>query len=229
MLVWYAAYGSNLHRGRFLRYLQGGRPDGAHRTYAGARDAAAPRDDVAYHLPGQLRFGWTSPTWGGGIAFYEASGGEGRPSGAEPEEGEGPEVLARAYLLTDEQFADVVAQEMRRAPGAALDLTPTLRAGRHAYGPGRYETVHHVGDLEGRPVLTFTADRPTDLSENAPAPAYLRTIASGLVDAHRLSLDEVVRYLRRSPAVGAAWTPGELTELLGEGNTLAGPPPPGSI
>ena len=31
--VWYASYGSNLARDRFLCYLEGGRPKGATRTY----------------------------------------------------------------------------------------------------------------------------------------------------------------------------------------------------
>ncbi|WP_151526004.1 histone deacetylase [Serinicoccus kebangsaanensis] len=212
MLVWYAAYGSNLHRDRFLRYLQGGQPDGARRTHAGARDPSDPRAEAPYRLPGRLRFGWDSPTWGGGIAFYEAHG-PGEEGEGEGDASEGV-VLARAYLLTGEQFADVVAQEMRRAPGQALDLAPALSAGRHAYGPGRYETVHHVGDLDGRPVLTFTADRPGDLPENPPAPAYLRTIAAGLADAHDLAPDAVVTYLRRCSPVAESWTSEELTDLL---------------
>ncbi|MEO7752218.1 MAG: histone deacetylase, partial [Terracoccus sp.] len=69
--VWYAAYGSNLSRSRFVHYLSGGRPPGASRTYAGARDPRDPLGDVPLTLDGQVYFAWESPTWGGGIAFYD--------------------------------------------------------------------------------------------------------------------------------------------------------------
>lgn len=36
------------------------------------------------------------------------------------------EVAARAYLITAEQFVDVLAQETLRLPGMALDLTPRV-------------------------------------------------------------------------------------------------------
>lgn len=71
--VWYAAYGSNLDRDRFLTYLGGGRPPGATRTYPGARDRRPPANDRPLLLPGALFFAWESPTWGGGIAFYDAA------------------------------------------------------------------------------------------------------------------------------------------------------------
>ena len=139
MQVWYACYGSNLRRDRFLCYLQGGRPEGARRRYPGARDTTVPADDRPMTLPGSIVFGWDSPTWGGGIAFYDA-------------EAEGA-TLARAYLVTDQQFADVAAQEMHREPGDDLDLAHVLEHSRHVVGPGRYESLLLVGELEGHPVL----------------------------------------------------------------------------
>ena len=90
MQVWYACYGSNLRRDRFLCYVQGGRPEGARRSHPGARNRTAPADDRPMTLPGSIVFGWDSPTWGGGIAFYDA-GAEGA-------------TLARAYLVTDQQL-----------------------------------------------------------------------------------------------------------------------------
>lgn len=203
MLVWYAAYGSNLSRDRFLHYLQGGCPPGARRRQTGSRDRTPPVSDRAVRLPGRLHFGWESPTWGGGIAFYDATG-----------EGQ---VLSRAYLLTSEQFSDVATQEMHREPGggAELDLAPVLAApGRHVYGPGRYETVHRVGTLDGAPVLTFTADRPERLTPTPPVAAYLRMLAAGLAESHRCGLDDVVDYLRLSPVVAASWSRTALSEAL---------------
>lgn len=181
--LWYAAYGSNLARDRFEAYLSGGRPVGATRTYPGARDRRPPVDDRPLVLPGRIFFAWESPTWGGGIAFYDADAAEGT-------------VYARAYRITDQQFADLAAQEMRRAPGTDLDLTEVLARRRHTYGPGRYETLHLVGELEGLPVLTFTAPTDHGLRPNRPAPAYADTIARGLVECHHLSESDAYAYLR---------------------------------
>ena len=88
--LWYAAYGSNLARDRFEAYLFGGRPPGATRHYPGARDPRPPRDDRPLLVPGRLFFAGDSPTWGGGIAFYDA---DARGT-----------VYARAYRITTEQF-----------------------------------------------------------------------------------------------------------------------------
>ena len=191
MQVWYACYGSNLLRERFLCYLQGGRPAGATRTYPGARDRREPARDVPMTLPGDVFFGWSSPTWGGGIAFYHADA-----DGA---------ALARAYLVTDQQFSDVAAQEMRREPGTDLDLTTVLDERRHDTGSGRYESLHLVGELEGVPVLTFTTPHPAALQRNSPSEAYLTTIALGLRESHGLSDAAICDYLLARPGVRPAW------------------------
>ena len=65
-------------------------------------------------------------------------------------------VACRAHLLTAEQFADVVAQEMRLSPGgefaqALAAVLPEVE-GLHRMGPGRYETVVRVGTRDGIPL-----------------------------------------------------------------------------
>lgn len=55
------------------------------------------------------------------------------------------EVAARAYLITAEQFVDVLAQETLRSPGMALDLTPTFRGDRYSNGVGGYSILVRVG------------------------------------------------------------------------------------
>lgn len=185
--LWYAAYGSNLARERFEAYLTGGRPAGARRTYPGARDRRPPADDRPLVLPGRIFFAWTSPTWGGGIAFYD-----GDASGT---------VYARAYRISHGQFGDLAAQEMRREPGHDLDLTEVLARRRHSYGPGRYETLHLVGELDGLPVLTFTAPPSHSLRPNHPAPAYVDTIVRGLRQCHGLTEESARDYLARAAAI----------------------------
>lgn len=199
MPVWYASYGSNLSPRRFGCYLRGGTPVGASRAAPGARDASPPMDERAAVLPGSVVFGGESPTWGGGVAFLDA-GADG-------------EALARAYLITEGQFADVAAQEMHRDPGADLDLGDVLERGRQTLGPGRYETLHLVGELDGHPVLTFTAPDPDAIPANRPSRAYLVTMARGLRRTHGLGVGDVVDYLLGRPGM-SGWDAEDLASLV---------------
>lgn len=197
-LVWYVAYGSNLRAARFGCYLAGGRPRGAQRTYAGCRDRSAPRHDVGVLLPGGLSFSGRSRVWGGGIAFYDpAADGQ---------------LAARAYLVTFGQFSDVVAQEARQPVGSnlALDGGP----GRRWPAPsGIYETVLHVDDLDGLPMLSITSMQA--LEPAPPSAPYLRAILDGLGEAFGWSAAQRVDYLMRAPGVVPEWTRKGLGDLCG--------------
>lgn len=104
-LVWYAAYGSNLSRERFMRYLEGGRPEGSTFTEAGTPDPTPPRDSRAVVLRRRLVFAGWSHRWEGATAHLMA---EHDPSAR---------TLARLYLVSREQLESVCAQE-----GAAYEL-----------------------------------------------------------------------------------------------------------
>lgn len=174
-LVWYVSYGSNMARDRLACYLKGGRPPGARLTYRGARDTSDPRAEAGVELPGRLYFAGESTVWGGGIAFYDHSA-----PGPTP---------AKAYLITAQQFTDVAAQEMLRVPdpGDPLEevVTTLEPGGRHTAGPGHYETVVHVGEREGAPMLTFTSPHGLDaVPHTRPGQAYLAMLSAGLREGH---------------------------------------------
>lgn len=199
-LVWYVSYGSNMCADRLNHYLAGGRPPGARRAWVGCRDHRGPRSSTGCELPGGVYFATESSAWGGGRAFYD-------PELADPAAG-------RAYLITSGQFADIAAQEMYRAPSADLDLVPVLATGRAALGPGRYETLLHLGDLDGHPLLTFTAPwHAADITWKAPSPAYLRMLAAGLREAHGWDSEQVAAYLARLPGARDHWTPADIAAL----------------
>ncbi len=203
--IWYASYGSNMCARRFHHYLQGGRPDGASRDYPGARDASLPLAVAPVELSGSVFFAWESPTWGGGIAFYDS---EGRGTS-----------YGRAYLLTAGQFADVAAQEMHRVPDADLDLSGLWADGHVLLGPGRYERLLVVGAMEDVPIVTFTASwTQDDVELNPPVAAYLRTMAVGLREGHDLHVEAVVDYLLARPGVSPRWTRAGLTTTLDIGS-----------
>jgi hypothetical protein len=138
--------------------------------------------------------------WGGGRAFYD------------------PELvgtaLARAYLITSGQFADIAAQEMGRVPGENIDLRPVLATGRVELGPGHYETLLHVGDLDGHPLLTFTAPwQAADVSWTVPAAPYLRVLTAGLQETYGGDMPRATGYLARLPGARGHWTPAAIAAL----------------
>lgn len=201
-LVWYVSYGSNMHSGRFACYLAGGTPPGARLSFPGARDPSPPRKTRGHQLPGGIYFATESQTWGGGRAFYDPT----LPGRA----------AARAYLITAAQFADVVAQEMYRPPGADLDLGEVIASGRTSLGPGRYETLLCTGEHDGHPVLTFTAPWfAADVEPLAPSAAYLRMLAGGLAEAHGWDLREAAGYLAARPGAAGVWTAERIMAALG--------------
>ncbi|GHF37602.1 hypothetical protein FHX82_006368 [Amycolatopsis bartoniae] len=193
MLVWYVSYGSNMNAARFGCYLSGGMPDGGRLAFPGCRNPEWPLRSLGCELPGGIYFATESLTWGGGRAFYDPA----LPGTA----------AARAYLITAGQFSDVVAQEMYREPGADLDLTAALATGRATLGPGRYETLVCAGELDGHPLLTFTAPWEwTDVELLAPSAPYLRMLASGLCEAHGWDRARAAAYLAARPGAAGTWT-----------------------
>ena len=194
-----------------MEHRLGGAAPGAQRVLAGARDPSPPRDERPFAFAGTMFFGWESPTWGGGISFVEVDGLEARSARTATDD----VVLARAYLLTEEQFSDVAIQEMHRdlATAAPVDLAPVLAHRRHTYGPGRYETLHHLGDLDGHPVLTFTTEHRDAVEPRRPTADYLRVVGRGLRETHGLTAGQAADYLHARPGIGD-WTTETLADLL---------------
>ena len=203
--VWYVAYGSNTALSRFRCYLSGGRPDGAARMYDGCRDPSEPTGVAAVSVTGELVFAGESLVWGGGMAFYDPAG-----TGS---------VAGRAYLVTLEQFVDIVAQEMRQPVGGELagrltELLPEM-AEVHVAGPGRYETIRRLGERDDVPMLTMTCDALAAMPLTPPSARYLWWVAQGLREAHEWPPAQIATYL--AAARGAA------RHLAGDGDRRAGP------
>jgi hypothetical protein len=188
--IWYVAYGSNLSRERFCYYLRGGRPDGVERDYPGCRDTSDELDSFGLLISGGVYFAGRSSGWRAGMAFYDAN--------------VAGEVAARAYLITTEQFVDVLAQETRRSPGMTLDLGPVFRGERYSNGVGGYSILVRVGERHGLPLVTFTRDRRSVSTLVAPSVLYLATMATGLREAHGWSRSQIDRYLSALHGSGVA-------------------------
>ncbi|MGW0084019.1 histone deacetylase [Streptomyces sp. NPDC003393] len=200
-LVWYTSYGSNMHLDRLAFYIRGGRPPGGARTYPGCRDPRMPSRSIPVELTGALYFATESQVWGGGRAFYDPRA-DGR-------------VMARAHLLSTEQFCDIAAQEMYREPGASLDLGEVLAHGRAVLGPGRYETLVCAGQTDGLPVLTFTAPwGVNDVRSNPPSAAYVRFLTRGLLAAGAWEVEAIASYVAACPGALGHWSEEAVMSLL---------------
>jgi len=204
--VWYVSYGSNLHRARFLAYLQGGCVAGNAVVYEGCRDTTPPADDIPLTLAHTLYFaGWSRRVWGGTSAAFVSLAAETPPA------------LARAYLITEEQFVDIVRQE-NAYDDAVEDFARTVAQARqngHAplFPTGTYTELVYCGERGGHSMLTFTAS--TDREDfGPPSAAYLRVIGAGLQESHSLHASEVVAYLRGKPGVRGTWTHAQLQDIF---------------
>jgi hypothetical protein len=209
--IWYVAYGSNLATARFRCYLSGGRPAGGARDYLGCRDPRDPTRIEGVEVPGGLVFAGASRVWNGGMTFYDrtATGG----------------VAGCAYLVTTDQFGDGAAQELRRPPGGefARDLSGLLPDVESvvATGPGLYETVVRLGELDGLPMFTITHHDVASLVPASPTAAYLRWIILGLRETHAYDDARIARYLAAAPGVRGAWSEPEIVALAATAHAVA--------
>jgi len=172
-LVWYVAYGSNLSSARFSWYVDR------------CRDTTPPRRWAAIEAPHRLLFARTSARWeDAGVAFLD------------PVPTPGVRTLGRAWLLTREQFADVLAQECG-LPVGSLEVPP-LEAACVVAQPGHwYGCMVAMGRREGWPMVTFTDESAATLAPGGPGPAYQAVIADGLAEAHGLTPAEAADYIAR--------------------------------
>ena len=183
-LVWYASYGSNLYRKRFMCYIEGGQPDGASRPNPGCRDKTPPKDDKPRKIPYALYFAKQSSRWDNkGVAFI----------GLKKEETN--MTLGRMYLITKQQFIDVVSQENNGAK-ISVDLQKAKEKGSMVFHESLYGNIVYLGDEYGFPVYTFTSCTDIALEDPvAPSPKYLKNIILGLKEAYKLPNEDILKYL----------------------------------
>jgi len=190
-LLWYVAYGSNLLLERFACYILGGKAPGATRRNHPARDPSPPRAEAATFLDRPLRFAGHSAAWqGGGVAFVD------------PRPDPRAQTLARRYLVTREQFEDVLRQE-NADPEATCDLAALAAAdGAMRVSDGAYGLLLGLGEVEGVPLVTCTHPDPeTGQEPNGPSKPYLQCVIAGLRQTYHLNHQGVVRYLGEVPGI----------------------------
>lgn len=191
-----------------MAYIQGGRAPGSTLEQIGCADPTPPAQDHGIMILHPLFFADSAPQWeDGGVAFVR------------PEKDEDAKTLGRMYLISDEQFEDVVLQENGHRSlnvDIGLDLARAVEKGSSELRSGRYRTILHLGDQGGFPIFTFTASRTeVEPSLNPPAPMYLSIIARGLAETFGLSPQGILEYLREVPGIRDRISHEELARIAG--------------
>ncbi len=189
-LVWYACYGSNLYKKRFLYYIKGGRPEGSTKCYKGCSDKSVPREDKRRTIPYELYFSKESPSWDNmGVAFIKS------------EKDKSVGTLGRMYLIKKDQFAEVLSQESARDPDDApikIDFETAISKGSSMVpGISWYGRIIYLGSERGYPILTCTATWTDEKIElNRPGEKYLKCIIKGIKETYEYRDNEVTEYLK---------------------------------
>lgn len=204
--LWYASYGSNLMENRFLCYIRGGKPPGALRTYAGCTDTTPPRRNESLMINAGLYFARQSKTWSaGGVGFIKPN--------ADPQE----KTFARSYLISAEQFTELVKQEIRWKGDFKINMEALVENGSIILNERSwYNKILFLGFLEGAPIVTFTNQHYLSRELNTPDEKYLLMIINGLRETWNLSNTDIEYYLKNKPGIKGTDMEKNLRKLLEE-------------
>ncbi|XP_043726209.1 histone deacetylase 5 isoform X1 [Telopea speciosissima] len=200
--IWYASYGSNMWRKRFLCYIEGGQVEGMQMQCSGSMDKSPPKETLWKTVPHRLFFGHShTSTWGaGGVAFLH------------PESNIHERAYMCLYKITLEQFNDLLLQEngpSRHMISPLFDLIALQSVVTNksvlleVLKGSWYSNVVCVGKEGDLPILTLTC--PISHIENfksgkfpmhdTPSKEYANTLVKGLVEGKQLSEAEAMAYI----------------------------------
>ncbi|MEB1806959.1 MAG: hypothetical protein LPK26_06625 [Bacillaceae bacterium] len=200
--VWYASYGSNLSNDRFLCYIRGGKPEGSDKEEVGCKDQSLPLKQRSHIMYYPLYFAKNSDRWQNqGVAFIGLS------------KDENHKTYSRKYLITEDQFFDVVKQE-NNGIDIQINLTEVEKSEYKTLRDSWYGTILYVGEEDGYPIFTFTAHWDLDVPFKKPSEQYLSMIIEGLKRNVKLSSTEIVEYLISKPGVNENYEKSEIEGLI---------------
>ncbi|KQK15369.1 histone deacetylase 5 isoform X1 [Brachypodium distachyon] len=215
--VWYASFGSNMWKPRFMCYIQGGKVDGMSIACFGSHDTSPPRGAMWKTVPHRLFFGRSStPCWGaGGVAFLN------------PETNYNEKSWICMYKITLEQFNDVLFQENRLvkddneggkaespdSPLIGLSEIESLSSNKALHlepiKDSWYSNVLYLGQEDSIPILTMTCPsldvvrhKAGELPLSPPSDTYSATLIRGLVEGKQLDANEAASYIDAAAARG---------------------------
>jgi len=203
--VWYLSYGSNMFEERFLCYIQGNKYKDNAKKEQGCRDNSLPIKAKEHMIENKLYFTKQSSRWQNmGVSFVEP-----RPS-------HHGKTYAKMYLITQEQFEDVVKQEN------AIDVNSDIvidydqldkEESQLIYQENWYGLLLKIGEEDGYPMYTFTA--PTAPNHYVkPSRQYLYSLLKGVSLSFNCSNKEIIETFMNYDGIEGHYTERELLELL---------------
>ena len=159
--VWYASYGSNMLFDRLSSYIKGGVSKFNGVNYDGCRNTLLPKDSRPVTIPYKMYYGNESSSWGhGAVAFLDT-----QIKG---------ESLGKMYLVTEEQFEDIVSQE--------------------GNDKSWYNQVISLGEHNGIEIVAVT--NKNKVPSHNPSDKYIEVIKMGIQETYPdMSEFEVMKYL----------------------------------
>jgi len=201
--VWYSSYGSNLNEERFLCYIKGGKSKSSSRIEIGCTDKTLPLENRSYKLDRPLYFAKNSPHWNnGGSGFI----------GLESEKEN--YTLSRMYLITKEQFIDLVNQE-NSITGITINFENAIKNGITKIADTKYGNLLFIELIDEIPVFSFsTLENKGDSPFVKPDIMYLKTILAGLKEIYELTNSEFADYFLQKPGIKENYTKEDLINNL---------------
>lgn len=206
--IWYASFGSNMWKPRFLCYIEGGQVDGMKKPCTGSMDKNLPKEIFWKIFPHRLCFGRDSTrTWGpGGAAFLH------------PDSSVGEKTHMCLYKVTLEQFNDVLLQEnvssfqmnyQMNSPVFDLAALQSIKSkgsiSLEVFKSGWYRNVVYLGNERDIPILTMTCSisdaesfKLGEFPLRRPSKEYANTLVKGLVEGGQLSEEEAIAYIEEA-------------------------------
>jgi hypothetical protein len=202
--LWYASYGSNILESRFHCYILGGQPKGSQKTHHGCTDKTLPQDKKEILINHELYFAKESKGWGdGGVGFIKT------------EFNEAVQTLGKMYLVTTEQFIEIVKQENNFEEELLIDFNKVIENGSLLINKDSwYGTLLYLGEEDGNPIFTFTNTKNLIEEINPPTKQYLSTIINGLKKAYHLNEIEIEEYFKNKLGIKGSKIEKELVDII---------------
>ncbi|OEL32083.1 Histone deacetylase 5 [Dichanthelium oligosanthes] len=178
--VWYASFGSNMWKPRFLCYIQGGKAEGMSIPCCGSRDTSSPRGTMWKTVPHRLeQFN--------DILFQE-----------------------NRLVLEDGKDGNVVYPDSPLIGSSEMEFISTNKAIHlEPIKDSWYSNVLYLGDEDELPILTMTCPSSDierlkygELPLAPPSKTYAATLIKGLVEGEQLDADGAANYINAAATRG---------------------------
>ncbi len=201
--IWYCSYGSNLSTERFMCYINGGKPQNSTKEEEGCRDKTPPIDDKPHIIKHALYFARHSKKWNnGGSCILSVKYNEKKKT------------MGRIFLITEEQFLDIVAQN-NGVKEVKINFEEVIKLSSKSINDSLSGNILYLGDEDGYPIFTFTSH--FDETEFVrPDILYLATIGAGVKETFKMTNEQVTDYFMGLDGVKQFYQKSDLLRQLDE-------------